>query len=442
MRSRYFICIWVFLATSILTGYPAPLAERDTAEAQPPGVVHVVTLDGVISPVTSDYILNAIENAEEAKAQCLIIQLDTPGGLMEPMRDMIKGIMGADVPVVVYVAPSGAGAVSAGVFITLSAHFAVMTTGTNIGAAHPVAVGGVPGADTSNTMMEKVTNDAVAYIQSIAEKRGRNADWAREAVEKSVSITALEALEKGVIDTIATSLTALLDYLDGRQVEVLTGTVTLNTGNARVEQIDMSLRYRILDRIANPNIAYILLLLGIYGLFFELSNPGAIFPGVLGAVCLILAFVSFQMLPINYAGLALIVLSIVLFILEVNVTSYGLLSIGGIAALLLGSLMLFESPDPIMRVSWRVLLPAVIFTALFFIVAIGFALKAQRRKAFTGSSGLIGLTGVAQSDLDPEGRVLVHGEIWKAVSEGKIKAGSKVRIVNVEGMILQVEGNE
>ncbi len=412
----------------------------DTLEQRPAPPVHVITINGVISPVSAEFILKSIKKAENVSAQCLIIQLDTPGGLMEAMRDIVKGILGADVPVVVYVSPSGARSASAGVFITLAAHVAAMTPGTNIGSAHPVTIGGLPGgvSDTSSAMMDKITNDAIAYIQSIAEKRGRNTDWAKEAVLKSVSITAQEALEKGAIDTVVSSLSELIKFIDGKEVEVLSGKVVIATEGAEVKNIEMSLRYRILDKITDPNVAYLLLLIGFYGIIFELSNPGAIFPGVLGAISLILAFYAFQMLPVSYAGLALMFLSVILFILEVNITSYGLLSIGGVISLLLGSLMLFESADPLMRVSWKVIIPAVIFTALFFLFAIGFAIKAQRRTAVTGTSGMVGLTGVSRTGIDPEGQVIVQGEIWKAISDEKIPAGSKIKVTGIKGMVLTV----
>jgi len=460
-RRIYSLIVSIFIAAPVLGNPPALPSKKppdealvefreqsdaveDTSQRQPPSLVHVITIDGVISPITAAFILESIEDAEREQVQCLIIQLDTPGGLAESMRDIVKGELGADVPVVVYVAPSGARAASAGVFITLAAHVAAMATGTNIGAAHPVMIGELPGgaSDTSKVMMDKVTNDAVAYIQSIAEKRGRNADWAKEAVLKSASITALEALAKGVIDTVAASLSELLSYLDGKQVEVTSGKVLLMTRNAGIEKIEMGLRYRILDKITNPNIAYLLLLLGIYGIFFELSNPGIIFPGVLGAISLILAFLAFQMLPINYAGLALMALSLVLFILEVNITSYGLLSIGGVICLLLGSLMLFESADPLMRVSWKVILPAIAFTVLFFLFAIGFAIKAQRRSPLTGIPGMVGLEGITQTDLDPEGQVIVHGEIWRATSDRKVPAGSSFKVVEVRGMVLRVKSED
>ncbi|MBC8400706.1 MAG: nodulation protein NfeD [Candidatus Marinimicrobia bacterium] len=431
-----------------LSNLPSPVAllsstaiSQDTTDLDSSGIVHALTVTGAITPITAEYICEAIEGAFEAGAQCLIIQLDTPGGLMESMREIIKCELNAGIPVVVYVAPDGARAASAGVFITLAAHVAAMSPGTNIGAAHPVMISGLPGSpgDTSSTIIDKATNDAVAYIQSIAEKRGRNAEWAREAVIASASITALEALEAGVIDTVAGSLAELMDYMDGQQVEVDTGTVTISTAAAQVENIAMSLRYRILKRLSDPNLAYLFLLLGIYGIFFELANPGSIFPGAVGAIFLILAFFSFQMLPINYAGLALIFLSAILFILEVNVTSYGLLSIGGVVSLLLGSLMLFESVDPVMKVSWHVILPVTVFTVLFFLFAIGFGIKAQRSKPVTGISGMIGLKGLSRTEIAEGGVVMVNGELWKAVSDKAIPPDMPVEVVNVEGMILKVK---
>lgn len=420
---------------SIIVQDNAVLSEKTT------GTVHVITIAGVINPVSAEFILKSLERAEEEKARCLVIMIDTPGGLMEAMRDIVKGIMGADVPVVVYVAPSGARAASAGVFITMAAHIAIMAPGTNIGAAHPLMMGSVPGMpnDTTGTLMDKVTNDAIAYLQSIAEKRGRNVEWAREAVLNSKSITAQKALTLGVIDTVAEGLTEVLRYIDGKKIDVTSGPVVIATRGADVRIIEKGLRYRVLDRISDPNIAYILLLLGIYGIFFELSNPGAIFPGVLGAISLILAFFSFQMLPVNYAGLALMAISIVLFILEIKITSYGLLSIGGVITLLLGSLMLFESADPLMRVSWKVIIPTVIFTALFFLFAVGFAIKAQRKPTLTGVPGMVGLTGECVTDIDPKGQVVVQGEIWQAVSDRKIPTGTSIRVKSITGMVLFVE---
>ncbi len=444
---------WCFtlMAAFAIEGFQQPRSPRSPAiqdtsaetrtEPASESQIHLITINGSINPVTVDFIMNAMESALEAGSQGLIIQLDTPGGLMESMRDIVKLEMEGELPVIVYVAPSGARSASAGVFITLAAHFAVMAPGTNMGAAHPVLMGGAPAqpGDTTNTMMDKVTNDAVAYMQAIAEKRGRNEEWARSSVLESASITATEALNKAVIDTIADSLPALLAYLDGKPVNLTSGNRKMQTKDCEVVEIPMNFRYRILYKIADPNIAYILLLLGIYGIFFELSNPGMIFPAVVGAICLILAFLALQMLPINYAGLALIILSIVLFIMEINITSYGLLSLGGIITLFLGSLMLVESMDPIMRISWKVLVPAVLFTAMFFLVAIGFGIKAQRRGPLTGRSGMVGQSGITQTELTPHGKVAVQGEIWNATSKVPISAKTPVRITAMSGMILTVE---
>jgi len=400
--------------------------------------VYVITLNGIINPVASDFIRESIEKAEDANAVCLVIQLDTPGGLMKSMRVIIKDIFAARIPVVVYVAPSGARAGSAGVFITMAAHIAAMAPGTNIGAAHPVAMGAQ--ADTSNTMMEKITNDAVAFIKSIAERRGRNAEWAEKAVRESASITSSEALELNVIDYIASSLDSLLLLIDGKEVETVAGKVVLKTANADVKILKMSFRYRILDVISDPNIAYILLLIGIYGIFFELYNPGAIFPGVIGVISIILAFYALHTLPINYAGLLLIIFGIILFLLEVKIPSYGLLTVGGIVSLVLGSLMLFESPLPFLRVSWEVIAAATVTTALFFIFAIGFALRAQQRKPTTGREGLVGEVGEAVDAFkNGQGQVLVHGEIWQATSSDKIKKGDPIKVIGVAGLKIKVQ---
>jgi len=414
----------------------APFCVTIQAAAQEP-VVKVLTLETAITPVSAEYLIKAIHQAEDENAECLIIQLDTPGGLMTSMEDIIKAILGSHVPVIVYVAPSGAKAGSAGVFITIASHIAAMAPATNIGAAHPVSIG-TP-IDTSSVMEEKITNDAVAYIRSIAEKRGKNAEWAEKAVRESKSITATEALEKGVIDLIAPSLDSLLTMIDGREVEVILGTKKLNTKNARIEEIELGMRFRILELIVDPNIAYILLMIGMAGIMLELYNPGTIFPGVIGVISLILAFYAMQTLPVNYAGLLLIVSAIILFILEVKITSYGLLTIGGIIALTIGSIMLFESPLSFMRVSWKVIAPTVILTTLFFVIVIGLAIKAQRRQPTTGSEGLVGETGVAKTQIKHEGQILLHGEIWNATSEEPIRKGDKVKVVSVNKLEVVVK---
>ncbi|RKY46867.1 MAG: nodulation protein NfeD, partial [Candidatus Neomarinimicrobiota bacterium] len=323
-----------------------------------------------------------------------------------------------------------------------------MSPGTNIGAAHPVSIGGGgifggrQDSSSTKTMMEKVTNDAVAFIKAIARERGRNEKWVEEAVRKSVSITETEALKENVIDLVAGNLNELIAKINGKKVKTPTREVRLNTRNARVVMKPMGLHFRILNAISDPNIAYLLLILGFYGLFFELSNPGTIFPGVLGAIFLILAFFAFQILPINYAGLALIIVGIILFILEVKITSYGLLTIGGIISMIIGSMMLIntsEAPKQLFSISLQVIIPVVIFTAIFFIIALSLALKAHRKKVSTGSEGIIGEKGHALTDIDLEGMVMVHGEYWKARASEKISKGEKIKVKAVEGMILVVE---
>ncbi|MCI0532255.1 MAG: nodulation protein NfeD [candidate division Zixibacteria bacterium] len=403
--------------------------------AQDSRPVNLITIKSAITPVSARMITNAIEKSVQDSAQALIIELDTPGGLDESMRQIVRDILGARIPVVVYVAPGGSRAASAGVFITLAAHVAAMAPGTNIGAAHPVALGG----QIDSTMLAKVENDAAAYVKSLAKKRGRNEVWAEEAVRKSVSITEYEALEKKVIDLVARDLRDLLEQIDGKTITLEDGKkVKLATREAQVERIEISWRDRILEVITNPNIAYILYTLGMLGLFFELSNPGAIVPGVIGGICLILAFFAFQSLPINYAGVLLMALALILFALEIKVISHGVLTIGGIVSMLLGSLLLIDSAEPYMKVSFGLILVAVGATALFFIIAVGLGLKAQRRKPTTGDVGLLGQTAVVKTKLDPEGTVFVEGELWKAVSDKPAQPGDKVRIVGLENLTLKV----
>jgi len=394
----------------------------------------VIKVDGVVNPVMSEFITRQIDEAEKARSEALVINLDTPGGLDTSMRSIVKRITASEVPVAVYVSPGGARAASAGVFITLSAHIAAMAPGTNIGAAHPVGIG----EKMDKTMAEKAVNDAAAYIKTIAGKHGRNAEWAEKAVRESVSITEEEALKLKVIDLIAPDIKTLLEKIDRVTVDTAAGEKTINTKGVNVRYGEMGIRYKILDFISDPNVAYLLMLLGFYGLFFELTSPGAIFPGVFGAICLILAFYSFQTLPVNYAGLLLIVLAIILFILEIKITSFGLLTIGGIISMTIGSLMLFESPLPFLKVSLKVVLPAVIITALFFFLTVSLAVKAYRRKPVTGVEGLVGLEGTAKTDVHNEGLVFVHGETWKAWSDEPMKAGEKVVVEKVDGLKLKV----
>jgi membrane-bound serine protease (ClpP class) len=400
-----------------------------------PAPVATIEIEGVISPVTLRLVGIAIDRAQAERANALVIQLDTPGGLERSMRAIVQRMMNAEVPVVVYVAPTGARAASAGVFITMAAHVAAMAPATNIGAASPVALGG--GAD--KTMMKKVENDAAAFIRTIALERGRNADWAEKAVRDAVAITEREALKLKVIDLIADSVPDLLEKIDGRTIKLPKGTVTLATKGAPVRPIEIGFRDRFLNIITDPNVAYVLMMLGMLGLFFELSNPGVILPGVIGGISLILAFFAFQSLPINYAGLLLILFGIVLLVAEIKIVSHGILAIGGMISMALGSLMLFDSPEVGFRVSWWVIAPSVGATAGLFLFVVAAGVRALGRPPATGAEGLIGKTATVRERLGPEGQVMVSGEIWRAVAEGEaLEPGAQVRIVAVDGLTLKV----
>ncbi|OPY10394.1 MAG: hypothetical protein A4E67_00561 [Syntrophaceae bacterium PtaB.Bin038] len=399
-------------------------------------VVDVIVVSDAITPPIGEYIVKNIKQAAESRAEAIVIQLDTPGGLDLSMRDIIKELLNAPVPVVVYVSPSGARAASAGVLITISAHVAAMAPGTNIGAAHPVAMGF---GKADETMMEKVENDAVAYGRGIADQKGRNADWIEDAIRKSVSVTAEEALKLKVIDVIAEDLNRLLDKIDGREVKIASGTRALKTKGAEINRKEMGFREKVLITISNPNIAFILFLLGLAGLYFEFSSPGVIVPGIIGGISLILAFFAFQTLPVNYAGILLILFAVILFIAEIKVVSHGVLTIGGVVSLVLGSIMLFESPDPALRVSWNVLVPAVTIVSLFFIGVISIAVRAQMRKVVTGGEGMIGADGVAVSDVHESGKVLIRGEYWNAFSKAPIEKGRKVAVVGIKELNVEVE---
>jgi membrane-bound serine protease (ClpP class) len=398
--------------------------------------VDVVTIDGIINPVVAEFLTKAIKRSTEQEAECLIIQMDTPGGLDLSMRSIIKEMMSSDIPIIVYVSPAGARAASAGAIITIAADIAVMSPGTNIGAAHPVALGG---GEMGEEMAAKVENDAAAYVESIATKRNRNKEWAIKAVRESVSIGAQEALEKNVIDIIASDLSDLLTQIDGREIKTATGNKVLATKGSTIQYIEMGLREKVLDTLSNPNISYILMMVGLLGLYFELSNPGAIFPGVIGGICLILAFFAFQTLPVNYAGILLIILSLVLFILEIKVTSFGMLTVGGIIALTLGSLMLFDSSVPFAQVSLDVIIPVVVITSSCCALIVLLAIKAHRRQPTTGREGLLQAQGITKSTLDLEGKVFIHGEYWDAVSSEPIPEGTRVEVLEVQDTILKVK---
>jgi len=399
--------------------------------------IFVGDIEGVISPASSSYFLRTIAVAEREDAVCLIMKLDTPGGLDASMRAITKKILNAKIPVVVYVAPKGARAASAGVFILYASHVAAMAPGTNVGAAHPVSMGG---EKLDSVMISKVTNDAVAYLKAIAKEKGRNIAWAEKAVRESASIDAETAVRKRVCDIIADNIDDLILKLHGRIVQIDGEEIVLNTESKPVQSIPMTFKETLLLLLTNPTIAYILLLLGVYGLFFELQNPGAIFPGVVGGICIILGFYALQLLPVNYAGIALIVLSAFLFILEIYITSNGILTIGGVISLVFGSLILFESDVAFLRLSWEVIVIAVVIIAAFFIFIASMGIRAQFTKKATGKEGFIGEIGEAKTDITVSGgTIFVHGEYWNAVSDVTIKKGSSVSIVSSENLIVKVE---
>jgi membrane-bound serine protease (ClpP class) len=401
--------------------------------------VAVVEIDGVISPVTLRLVETALTRAQAEKAQALVIQLDTPGGLERSMRAICQRLLNAEIPVIVWVGPTGARAASAGVFITLAAHVAAMAPATNIGAAHPVIAGG---GSVDKESMRKIENDAAAFVRTLATERGRNADWAEKAVRQSVSVTEREALKLQVIDLVADSIPDLLAKVDGRTVKTTKGSVTLATKDAVARPIQISFRDRFLNVITDPNVAYVLMMLGTLGLIFELSNPGAVLPGVIGGISLILAFFAFQSLPINYAGMLLILFAIILFIAEVKVVSHGILATGGVVAMALGSLMLYDAPEAGFRVSWLVIIPTIGITAGMFLFALTMGVRALARRPKLGAEALVGATGVASGPLTPEGQVKVQGEIWRAIADRPVDDLTPVRIVSVEGLTLRVVGSE
>lgn len=397
------------------------------------GDIYIVEVADAISPGVAEFINSSIAKAEKEEAACVIIELDTPGGLAESMRIIIQSILGSKVPVVVYVSPPGARAASAGVMITMAADVAAMAPGTNIGAAHPVGAGG---QEIGGKMSEKVINDMVAHAKSVAEKRGRNQKWVEQAIRESVSVTETEALKENIIDLIAKDTDDLIRQLDGRDIP---GKGVLQLADAPKVIVKPSMRTKILKTISDPNIAYILLMIGLAGLYFELSHPGAIFPGVIGGISLVLAFFALQTLPVNYAGILLIILAIIFFIMEMKISSYGLLSVAGFISLLLGSLMLFKGTGPDMKLSLTVLLPTIILISGFFAFVAGLVFRAQISKPRTGTKGLVGEIGVVKKALTPEGKVFVHGELWNAKARKEIAEDVKVRVVNVENLILEVE---
>ncbi|MCL4501626.1 MAG: nodulation protein NfeD [Deltaproteobacteria bacterium] len=402
------------------------------AEARP---VYVLSAVGSINPGLAEFIISGIQEAENQKAEALVIKLDTPGGLDSSMRQIVQAISNSKVPVIVYVSPSGARAASAGVFITEAAQVAAMAPGTNIGAAHPVSIGA---GQMDKTMENKVLNDFVAYGRAITEERRRNPDWMEKAIRQSVSISASEALKLKVVDLLADNLDDLLHKVNGRRVIVHGQPWVLKTAGAPVKEIQETLRNRLLRYIGDPNIAFILMMIGLAGIYFELAHPGVVLPGVIGSLCLLLALFAFQTLPVNYIGVLLILLAFVFFVLEFKITSYGLLSLAGVASLFLGAIMLFRGAGGGMEISWAVLIPTVLTVSLFFIVVAGIVFRSHFQRAMTGTAGMVGERGVAVTSLSPEGRVFVHGEYWLAVSDEPIEAKEPIEILEVKNLQLRV----
>ena len=406
--------------------------------AQPSSVIYVLNLEGAINPITAQYVVDGIKEAEDKQAECVIIQMDTPGGLDDSMRKVIKEMLNNRVPVIIYIAPQGARAASAGAFITLAANIAAMSPGTNIGAAHPVAMGE---GQMDEETKAKVVNDAAAYIKTIANNRNRNEDLAEKFVRESISITEQEALENNIIEFVSDNLDQLIFMIDGVKVTTLDGDRKLSTSGKEIIEYKMSVKDLFLHSLTNPNIAYILLFLGIYGILGEFSNPGALFPGIFGGICLILAFVSFQMIPINFAGVILILIGIILFVFEIYTPTFGLLTLGGITSLTLGSFMLTKDMAPFLQISSSVIIAMVLVTGIFFIFAVTKGIKIQWNKPISGKEIMVSMIGTARTDLNPDGQIFINGEIWQAVvlDGTHIKKGEKVSVLSSEGLRLMVK---
>lgn len=455
----------LFAVFSVLALAVAPsvaTADQPAATTRPL-VMRAVLDDQAISPVTARFVERAIRQAEQERAQCLILVLDTPGGLVDSTRGIVRGILSSEVPVVVYVAPSGARAASAGVFITLAAHLSAMAPATNIGAAHPVQIGGLPGAprqaeeemedeegDTKrgSTPMEiKSVEDTVAWARSLAELRGRNAEWAARAVRESISVPASEAVKEQAVDLLADDLDDLLSKIDGREVKLLRGDVRLRTANAEVQTLEMWWGERALALLTNPNVAFLLMIFGFYGVLFELYSPGWGVAGTLGIVCLLLAFLALAVLPINYVGLALVAVALGMFVAEAFVTSFGALTVAGVVCLVLGGTMLVDSPAGFERVSLAVVAPVALATALVTVFLVGSIVRAHRRRVQTGGDELVGMAAVAAEDFVAEGEhfaglAQVRGELWRAVSPTPVTAGQSLAIEGRQGLTLLVQPPE
>jgi len=425
------------------------------------GHIIQLTIEGAIGPATDDYIDRALESANEQKAELVVIRMDTPGGLDTAMRGIVKNITNSSVPVATYVAPTGARAASAGTFILYASHIAAMAPGTNLGAATPVQIGGLPQPSASDkrrdknrekekndkpeiiagddAMKNKAINDAVAYIRGLAELHGRNQDWAEKAVREAASLPASEALKLNVIDIIAINMADLLKQVEGREVKVQGEKRSLQTSGRVIQQVEPDWRNRLLSVITNPNIAYILMLIGIYGLIFEFSNPGAIMPGTIGAISLLLALYSFQMLPINYAGMALILLGVALMVGEAFAPSFGMLGIGGVIAFVFGSIILMDTQVPGFGIDTSVIIIFAATSALIFIFVIGLAVKARRRPVVSGLEALTGGTAIVVADFEHKGTVSIHSESWNAISNVPLHEGQQVKVIGIKGLTLEVE---
>ncbi len=429
MTTRQIISLTALFLSGVLVFAPSQ-AEPQQAH------INIVQIQDSINPGVEDFMKYAVNRSANDKAECLIILLDTPGGLMTSMRGITQAILNSPVPIVVYVYPSGAQAASAGVFITAAADIAAMAPGTNIGAAHPVTGGG---GDVPSTMSEKILNDTLAFARSIAAQRGRNGEWLEDSVRKSLSVTAEEAFKLNVIDLVADSLPDLITKLDGWHIRRMGATVVLKTQGVEQRTISPSLQHSVLRIISNPNLAYILLMIGLAGLYFELSSPGAVVPGVIGGVSLILALYALQTLPVNYAGFLIILLAVVFFILEMKIASHGLLSLAGVLCLMLGSLMLFRSPEEPRQIALSVFLPTTAAVSLFFAAVARLAFRAQMTRPQTGRDALVGMIGEVHREIDPEGKVFVNGELWNAQADQRIELGEKVEVLEVHNLKLKVK---
>jgi len=447
-----FVCILIGI---LLVSGPVLLAQEDSSDAQMQasgGQGVILRVDGAIGPATLDYLRRGIGNAEEDGKQLIIIEMDTPGGLVDTTRDINKAILASRVPVVVYVSPSGSRAASAGTFIMYASHVAAMAPATSLGAATPVQIGGAPmdpeeddndeEEDTPQPRGDaerKALNDAVSYIRSLAEQRGRNADWAEKAVREAATLNSREALEENVIDVVASDLDDLLGQIHGMEVDTEVGTIRLNTENLSLERQDPDWRTELLSVLTNPTVAYLLMLIGIYGLIFEGYNPGAIVPGVVGAICLLLALFAFQVLPVNYAGFALIALGLVLIISEAFVPSFGVLGIGGLISFVIGSIILMDTDVPGFGIPLPLIATVSIIGGLLTFSIIGFALRARQSPVVSGHEEMIGLIATAREDFEETGQIWVRSEIWRGRSSRPVSKGDKLRVVEMDGLVLQVE---